>query len=82
MSSLAARVLWRIHRNTGLVSDSQLISVEQLEDHVADMSQDDAKQLKADVHSFLEYWSYGRKQHSIDYISKIFGIVGHIQIFI
>uniref|UniRef100_A0A7N6B9N6 [histone H3]-lysine(4) N-trimethyltransferase n=1 Tax=Anabas testudineus TaxID=64144 RepID=A0A7N6B9N6_ANATE len=71
---LAARVLWRIHKDTGIVSDSQLISVDQLEDHVADLSEEDLKQLKTDVHSFLEYWSYGRKQHSVDYISKIFGI--------
>ncbi|XP_041816300.1 histone-lysine N-methyltransferase Smyd1-like [Chelmon rostratus] len=72
---LAARVLWRIHKDTGIVSDSQLISVDQLEDHVADLSEQDLKQLKTDVHNFLEYWSYGRKQHSVDEISHIFGII-------
>ncbi|XP_040915627.1 histone-lysine N-methyltransferase SMYD1a [Toxotes jaculatrix] len=72
---LAARVLWRMHKDTGIVSDSQLISVEQLEDHVADLPAEDLKQLKTDVHSFQEYWSYGRKQHSVDYISHIFGII-------
>ncbi|XP_029300062.1 histone-lysine N-methyltransferase SMYD1a [Cottoperca gobio] len=72
---LAARVLWRIHKDTGIVSDSQLISVDQLEDHVADLPEESVKQLKKDVHTFLEYWSYGRKQHSVDDISQIFGII-------
>ncbi|XP_022073815.1 histone-lysine N-methyltransferase SMYD1a [Acanthochromis polyacanthus] len=72
---LAARVLWRMHKDTGIVSDSQLVSVDQLEDHVADLSQEDLKKLQTDVDNFLEYWSCGRKQHSVDYISHIFGII-------
>lgn len=82
LPSLAARVLWRIHKDTGVVSDSQLISVDQLEDHVADLSEENLKQLKTDVHSFLEYWFYGRKQHSTDYISKIFSIVSYALWFV
>nr|XP_046231367.1 histone-lysine N-methyltransferase Smyd1-like [Scatophagus argus] len=72
---LAARVMWRIHKDTGVVSDSQLVSVDQLVDHVADLPEEDLKQLKADVHSFQGYWSYGRKKHSVDDISHIFGII-------
>ncbi|XP_068561576.1 histone-lysine N-methyltransferase Smyd1-like [Cebidichthys violaceus] len=72
---LAARVLWRIHKDTGIVSDSQLISVDQLEDHVADLPEEALKQLRTDVTTFLGYWSYGRKQHSVDDISHIFGII-------
>ncbi|XP_034402913.1 histone-lysine N-methyltransferase SMYD1a [Cyclopterus lumpus] len=72
---LAARVLWRIHKDTGIVSDSQLISVDQLEDHVTDLPEEDLKHLKTDVYTFLEYWTYGRKQHSVDDISHIFGII-------
>ncbi len=68
-------MLWRIHKDTGIVSDSQLISVDQLEDHVADLPEEDLKQLEIDTHKFLEYWSYGSKQHSANYISHIFGIV-------
>lgn len=75
LPSLAARLLWRIHKDTGIASDSQLISVDQLEDHVADLSEDDLKKFKTDVHTFQGYWSYGRKQHTVDYISHIFGIV-------
>lgn len=73
--SLAARVLWRMHKDTGIASDSQLISVDQLQEHVADLAAEDFKQLRADVHKFLQYWSYGMRQHSVDYISHIFGIV-------
>lgn len=75
LPSLAARVLWRIHKRTGIVTDSQLISVDQLQDHVADLSEEDQKQLRIDVRNFLEYWSYGSKQCSADEISHIFGIV-------
>ncbi|XP_044190359.1 histone-lysine N-methyltransferase SMYD1a [Thunnus albacares] len=72
---LAARLLWRIHKDTSIVSDSQLIAVDKLEDHVADMSEDDLKKLKTDVHTFQQFWSYGSKHHSDDYISHIFGII-------
>uniref|UniRef100_A0A3P8NZD8 [histone H3]-lysine(4) N-trimethyltransferase n=1 Tax=Astatotilapia calliptera TaxID=8154 RepID=A0A3P8NZD8_ASTCA len=72
---LAARVLWRMHKDTGIASDSQLISVDQLQEHVADLAAEDFKQLRADVHKFLQYWSYGTRQHSVDYISHIFGII-------
>ncbi|KAM4527422.1 histone-lysine N-methyltransferase SMYD1a [Odontesthes bonariensis] len=72
---LAARVLWRIHKDKGLASDSQLIPVDQLQDHVDDLAEEDLKRLKSDVHTFLEYWSYGRKQHSAEYLSHIFSII-------
>ncbi|XP_061836643.1 histone-lysine N-methyltransferase Smyd1-like [Nerophis lumbriciformis] len=72
---LAARVLWRLHKDTGIVADNQMISVEQLENHVSDLPEDSLKKLGTDVQSFLEYWSYGRKQHSVDYILHIFGIL-------
>ncbi|XP_068430252.1 histone-lysine N-methyltransferase SMYD1a [Clinocottus analis] len=72
---LAARVLWRIHKDSGIASDSQLVSVDQLEDHVTDLPEEDLKQLKTDVHTFQEYWSDGRKQHLVDDISHIFGII-------
>uniref|UniRef100_A0A665TSB6 [histone H3]-lysine(4) N-trimethyltransferase n=1 Tax=Echeneis naucrates TaxID=173247 RepID=A0A665TSB6_ECHNA len=72
---LAARVLWRIQKKTGIVSDSQLIPVDQLEDHISDLLEEDFKKLQTNVHNFQEYWSHGRKQHSVDYISHIFGII-------
>ncbi|XP_041667165.1 histone-lysine N-methyltransferase SMYD1a [Cheilinus undulatus] len=72
---LAARVLWRIHKDTSVVSDTQLVPVDQLEDHVSDLSEEDQKQMKKDVQNFQEYWSYGRKKHSVEEISHIFGII-------
>lgn len=68
-------MLWRIHKDTGIASDSQLVSVDQLEDHMADLPEEDLKKLESDVHTFQGYWSYGRKQHAAEYISRIFGIV-------
>ncbi|KAK5900368.1 hypothetical protein CgunFtcFv8_025330 [Champsocephalus gunnari] len=72
---LAARVLWRVHKDTGIVSDSQLISVDQLKDHVTDLPEEGLKQLQTDVLTFFAYWSHGRKQHSVEYISRLFGII-------
>uniref|UniRef100_A0A3B3ZQN7 [histone H3]-lysine(4) N-trimethyltransferase n=1 Tax=Periophthalmus magnuspinnatus TaxID=409849 RepID=A0A3B3ZQN7_9GOBI len=74
---LAARVMWRIHKDTGLGTDNQLVAVDKLEDHLADLGEEDLKQLKTNVGHFFEYWSYGSKQHSSDYISHIFGIVSN-----
>ncbi|XP_061593454.1 histone-lysine N-methyltransferase Smyd1-like [Cololabis saira] len=72
---LAARVLWRIHKDKGLASDSQLVPVDQLDEHVQHLPEDQHKQLQADVHSLQKYWSYGSQQHSEDFISHIFGII-------
>ncbi|XP_071763008.2 histone-lysine N-methyltransferase SMYD1a [Centroberyx gerrardi] len=72
---LAARVLWRIQKDTGIVSDGQLTSVEQLQEHVADLPEDDLKELKMDVHNFLKYWPHSSRQHPAEHISHIFGII-------
>ncbi|XP_068608844.1 LOW QUALITY PROTEIN: histone-lysine N-methyltransferase SMYD1-like [Brachionichthys hirsutus] len=72
---LAARVMWRIHKDTGIMSDSQLISVDQLEDHVGDLRSEGLERLRADVQRFLDYWSYGSKQLCFDDIAHVFGII-------
>ncbi|RVE65400.1 hypothetical protein OJAV_G00116130 [Oryzias javanicus] len=72
---LAARVLWRLHKDGGLASDSQLVSADQLQEHVDQLSQDQLQQLQTDVRVLQGYWSYGSKQHSAEYISHIFGII-------
>ncbi len=58
-----------------MVSDMQLTTLEELEDHVADMQEDELKELKVDIHNFLDYWPRTSKQHTIDDISHIFGVV-------
>ncbi|XP_036382478.1 histone-lysine N-methyltransferase SMYD1b isoform X1 [Megalops cyprinoides] len=72
---LAARILWRIEKEGEVVSDTQLTTLEDLEDHVADMLADDLKDLKVDIHNFLDYWPRNSKQHKVDYISHIFGVI-------
>ncbi|KAM3874190.1 histone-lysine N-methyltransferase SMYD1a [Diretmus argenteus] len=72
---LAARVLWRIQKDTGIVSDGQLTSVDQLQEHVVDLPADDVKELEVDVLNFLNYWPRSSKQHPTEYISHIFGII-------
>ncbi|XP_060934633.1 histone-lysine N-methyltransferase SMYD1a [Limanda limanda] len=71
---LAARVLWRIHKTKGVASDSQLVSVEQLEEHVAELPEAELQQLQADVSTFSQFWSQ-KKKHSAEDISHIFGII-------
>ena len=68
-------MLWRMKKHTGIVSDGQLTSVDQLEDHVAELPVDDLKELKIDVHNFLDYWPHNSKQYTAEYIAHIFGIV-------
>lgn len=72
VSSLAARVMWRIHKDTGVASDSQLLSVEELQDHLEELPQE---QLHADVLSFQEYWGCGRSRPSLEDITHVLGIV-------
>lgn len=75
MASLVARLMWRLDKEGSVVSDMQLTTVEELEDHVADMQEDEIRELKVDIHNFLDYWPRNSKQHNIDDISHIFGVV-------
>lgn len=72
---LAARVLWRQEKEGAVVSDMQLTTLDDLEDHIADMPEDDLKELKVDIHNFLDFWPRNSKQHTVDTISHIFGVI-------
>uniref|UniRef100_A0A8C5A450 [histone H3]-lysine(4) N-trimethyltransferase n=1 Tax=Gadus morhua TaxID=8049 RepID=A0A8C5A450_GADMO len=73
---LAARMLWRIQRDTGVVSDGQLTSVDELVDHVSDLTDEDREELQIDVHKFMDFWPKNpRKPQPVEYISHIFGII-------
>lgn len=74
--SLAARIMWRIHKNTGLVSDSQLTTLDLLEDHLSQMSPEDLKELRVDVQKFFQYWPKKSKMLGEDYVAHIIGVVG------
>lgn len=68
-------MLWRIQKDTGIVSDGQLISVDELLDHVSDLTDEDRVELQIDVHHFTDYWPKSARQHPVEYVSHIFGIV-------
>lgn len=75
MVSLVARIMWRLDKEGSVVSDMQLTTLDELEDHIADMQEDELKELKVDIHNFLDYWPRTSKQHTIDDISHLFGVV-------
>uniref|UniRef100_A0A8C6LT06 [histone H3]-lysine(4) N-trimethyltransferase n=1 Tax=Nothobranchius furzeri TaxID=105023 RepID=A0A8C6LT06_NOTFU len=72
---LVARIMWRLDKEGSVVSDMQLTTLDELEDHINDMQEEDMKELKVDVHNFLDYWPRTSKQHTIDSISHIFGVI-------
>lgn len=74
--SLAARALWRMQKHKGKIFDTQLTSLDLLEDHMSAMTADDLKRLKVDADNFQEYWQGNGKQYNTDYVSHIFGVVG------
>ena len=81
VSSLVARILWRHDKEGTVMSDMQLTTLEELEDHIADMQEDDLQEFKVDIHNFLDYWPRTSKQHTIDDISHLFGVVRFIPSF-
>lgn len=70
--------MWRLDKDGSLVSDMQLTTLDELEDHINDMDEDELKEYKVDIHNFLDYWPRTSKQHTIDVISHIFGVVGTV----
>lgn len=72
---LVARILWRLDKDGSTVSDMQLTTLDELEDHITDMQEDELKELKVDIHNFLDFWPRTSKQHTVDDISHIFGVV-------
>ncbi|KAA0716222.1 Histone-lysine N-methyltransferase [Triplophysa tibetana] len=78
---LAARIMWRIHKNTGLVSDSQLTTLDLLEDHLSQMSPEDLKELRVDVQNFFQYWPKKSKPVGEDYVAHIIGVAVGVGLF-
>lgn len=75
LDRLAARIMWHLDKDRGVISDLQLTTLDNLEDHITDIPEIDLKELKVDVHNFLDYWPRTSKQHTTDSISHIFGLV-------
>lgn len=79
--------MWRLDKEGSIVSDMQLTTLEELEDHIADMQDEEMQEFKVDIHNFLDYWPRNSKQHTIDDISHAFGVVRlniytHLYVFI
>ncbi|XP_027022747.1 histone-lysine N-methyltransferase SMYD1b isoform X1 [Tachysurus fulvidraco] len=72
---LAARIMWRLNKEGDVISDFQLSTLEDLEDHISDIPEIDMQELKVDVHNFLDYWPKTSKQHTVESISHIFGVI-------
>ncbi|XP_031426953.1 histone-lysine N-methyltransferase SMYD1b isoform X2 [Clupea harengus] len=72
---LAARIFWRQDKEGGIVSDHQLTSIDDLENHISELPDDDMQQLKIDIHNFLDYWPRNSKPHNVDSISHVIGVI-------
>lgn len=72
---LVARAMWRMQKHGAKAVDSQLTTLDFLQDHVADMAADDLKELEDDVQRFQEYWPKSRRSLSKEYISHLFGVI-------
>jgi len=70
---LVARVLWRMQKQTGIITDSQLVSVNALKEHQADMGDAELTELQKNVKHFLDYWPGKAQPH--DLVSHLFAII-------
>ncbi|XP_040275200.1 histone-lysine N-methyltransferase SMYD1 isoform X2 [Bufo bufo] len=72
---LAARILWRIEREGGGLTEGCLVSVDDLQNHIDDFDSVEKDGLMEDVQTFLDYWRSPSKQYGMQYISHIFGVI-------
>ncbi|XP_062410561.1 histone-lysine N-methyltransferase SMYD1a [Sardina pilchardus] len=72
---LVARAMWRMQKYGGRVTDSQLTTLDLLQDHVSDMVDEDVKELQDDVKKFLEYWPKANRTVGTEYISHLLGVI-------
>ncbi|XP_072112811.1 histone-lysine N-methyltransferase SMYD1b isoform X2 [Mobula birostris] len=72
---LASRILWRMRREGDVVSEDRLTSIENLQDHLDDLSEEEKKQLTLDVEVFQKYWDSREQQVGTQSISHIFGVI-------
>uniref|UniRef100_A0A8C3F4S9 [histone H3]-lysine(4) N-trimethyltransferase n=1 Tax=Chrysemys picta bellii TaxID=8478 RepID=A0A8C3F4S9_CHRPI len=72
---LAARIMWRIEREGGGLTEGCLVSIDDLQNHVENFGEEEKKELRADVESFLNFWPPQSQQFGMQYISHIFGVI-------
>lgn len=67
--------MWRVEREGGGLTEGCLVSVDDLQNHVEHFGEEEQKELRLDVDTFLQYWPPQNQQFSMQYISHIFGVV-------
>ncbi|XP_063141845.1 histone-lysine N-methyltransferase SMYD1 isoform X3 [Rattus norvegicus] len=72
---LAARIMWRVEREGTGLTEGCLVSVDDLQNHVEHFGEEEQKELRVDVDTFLQYWPPQSQQFSMQYISHIFGVI-------
>uniref|UniRef100_A0A8D0THJ6 [histone H3]-lysine(4) N-trimethyltransferase n=1 Tax=Sus scrofa TaxID=9823 RepID=A0A8D0THJ6_PIG len=72
---LAARIMWRVEREGTGLTEGCLVSVDDLQNHVEHFGEEEQKELRMDVDTFLQYWPPQSQQFSMQYISHIFGVI-------
>ncbi|XP_051898392.1 histone-lysine N-methyltransferase SMYD1b isoform X2 [Pristis pectinata] len=72
---LASRILWRMRREGDIVSEDRVTSIEDLQDHLDDLSEEEKKQLTLDIEVFQRYWPSNEQQVGMQSISHIFGVI-------
>ncbi|XP_067898585.1 histone-lysine N-methyltransferase Smyd1-like isoform X2 [Heterodontus francisci] len=72
---LASRVLWRMAREGDIVSEDRISSLEDLQDHVDDLSEEEKTQLTSDVEVLGSFWHSNNQHFDIQSIAHIFGVI-------
>uniref|UniRef100_UPI00398F7805 histone-lysine N-methyltransferase Smyd1-like isoform X2 n=1 Tax=Pristiophorus japonicus TaxID=55135 RepID=UPI00398F7805 len=72
---LAARILWRMAREGDFVSEDRISSIEKLQDHVDDLSEEEKKQLTSDADILRSYWHSNNQHFDTESITHIFGVI-------
>lgn len=67
--------MWRVEREGGGLTEGCLVPVDDLQSHVEHFGEEALKELRGDVDTFLQYWPPQSQQFSMQYISRIFGVV-------
>uniref|UniRef100_A0A8D2J0F3 [histone H3]-lysine(4) N-trimethyltransferase n=1 Tax=Varanus komodoensis TaxID=61221 RepID=A0A8D2J0F3_VARKO len=72
---LAARIMWRIEKEGSGLTEGSLVSIDNLQNHVEHFGEEEEKELRIDLESFLEFWPPESKQFGMQYISHILGVI-------
>ena len=85
---LAARIMWRVEREGSGLTEGCLVSVDDLQNHVEHFGEEEQKELRLDVDTFLQYWPPQSQQFSMQYICisslvrRLFGSAARVKMVI